>query len=233
MAWLRHSGPVVFERHAYGRHRRSWTLPRWLSWLLAGILVGAGGLYYLQEEYLPPRLTPAQSAALQARVQELDATRQGLQAERDAAQARLKASSAANEQLAGDLAGARKTVERLRNDLALFDQVLPPDPRGGTVGVRAARFANEDGQLAYHVLLSREQKSGKPLQGAMQLAVAGERGGRSETLTLGPLEVSLAGYQHLQGALPLPTGFQARQVTVRVLDGAGGRQLGTRVLNVR
>ncbi|MCD6734165.1 MAG: hypothetical protein LT103_11290 [Burkholderiaceae bacterium] len=232
MGLFRRDGPVVFERHAYGR-RRARSVPRWLLWLLAGIAVGAGGLFYVQEEYLPPRLTPAESQRLQARVGELDAERQRLQAALDKASAEAKAAQGGGERLAAELADARQSVERLRADLALFDEVLPPDPRGGAVAVRAAKFANEDGRLAYHVLLTRERKGGKPFAGVMGLAVAGERAGRNETIDLGPVEVSLAGYQHLRGTLPLPAGFAARQVTIRVLDRPGGTLQGMRVINAR
>lgn len=232
MGLFRRDGPVVFERHAFGR-RRSRSVPRWVLWLVAGIVVGAGGLFYVQEEYLPPRLTPAESQRLQTRVGELDAERQRLQAALDKAIAEAKAAQGGGERLAAELADARQSVERLRADLALFDEVLPPDPRGGAVSVRAAKFSNDDGRLAYHVLLTRERKGGKPLAGAMVLVVAGERAGRNETIDLGPVEVSLAGYQHLRGSLPLPAGFAARQVTIRVLDRAGGTLQGMRVLNVR
>jgi len=232
MGLFRRDGPVVFERHAYGR-RRSRSVPRWLLWLLAGIVVGAGGLFYAQEEYLPPRLTAAESQQLQARVGQLDAQRQRLQGALEKATAEAKAAQDGSERLAAELADARQSVERLRADLALFDEVLPPDPRGGAVGVRAAKFANDGGRLAYHVLLTRERKGGKPFAGVMELAVAGDRAGRNETIDLGPVEVSLAGYQHLRGSLPLPAGFAGRQVTIRVLDRTGGAMQGMRVINVR
>ncbi len=232
MGLFRRDGPVVFERHAYGR-RRSRSVPPWLLWLLAGIVVGAGGLFYAQEEYLPPRLTAAESQQLQARVGQLDAQRQRLQGALEKATAEAKAAQDGSERLAAELADARQSVERLRADLALFDEVLPPDPRGGAVGVRAAKFANDGGRLAYHVLLTRERKGGKPFAGVMELAVAGDRAGRNETIDLGPVEVSLAGYQHLRGSLPLPAGFAGRQVTIRVLDRTGGAMQGMRVINVR
>lgn len=233
MGLFRRNGPVVFERHAYGR-RRSWAVPRWLLLLLAGIAMGAGGLYYAQQEYLPPRLSAEESQQLQARVGELGAERQRLQAALDKATAEATAARADGERLTGELAAARQSVERQQKDLALFDDVLPPDPRGGAIGVRAAKFVNDSGQLAYHVLLTRDQKGGRPFKGVMELVVAGERaGGRADTITLDPVDVSLAGYQHLHGKLPLPAGFVARQATIRVLDRAAGTQHGMRVFNVR
>lgn len=233
MALFRRNAPVVFERYSYGR-RRSWSVPRWLLLLILGIVIGAGGLFYVQEQHLPPRLSAEESKQLQARLAEVDGQRQRLQASLDKVTSEATAARAEGERLAAELGTARQAVERLQKEIALFDEVLPPDPRGGAIAVRGAKFVNDGGRLAYHVLLTREQRGGKPFRGVLELVVAGERGsGRADTITLDPVEVSLAGYQHLKGALPLPAGFTARQATIRVLDRAGGTMHGMRVFNVR
>lgn len=88
------------------------------------------------------------------------------------------------------------------------------------------------GKLDYHVLLTRDAAT-KPFDGVVELVVAGRRAnGRNESVTLDPVAVSIGSYEHLQGSLPLPDGFAPRQVTIRVLDQPGGRQLGMRVYNV-
>lgn len=232
MALFRRNGPVVFEPHGY-RRRRSWRIPRWLVFLVLGIVIGAGGLLYAQQEYLPQRLSPEESRELQTRLEQVDAERQRLQSALDEATGKAQASEAEGKRLATELATARQSVDRLQKDLALFDDVLPPDPRGGAVEVRAARFANDSGRLAYHVLLTRENR-GKAFRGVIEFVVTGERAsGRNDTITLDPVEVTLASYEHARGTIPLPEGFLARQVTIRVLDAPGGRMQGMRVLNVR
>ncbi|HEY0877372.1 MAG TPA: DUF6776 family protein [Zeimonas sp.] len=233
MALFGRGGPVVFEPYGY-RKRRSWGIPRWLVLLLLGIALGAGGLLYVQEEYLPARLSPEESQRLQARVSELEAERVQLQSSLDEATAKSRASEAETKRLSAELVAAREQAQQLQQDIALFEDVLPPDPRDGAIGVRAARFSNENGSLAYHVLLTRETKAGKPFRGVMQLVVSGSRAsGANATVTLDPLDVNLASYEHLQGTLPLPDGFTARQTTIRVLDAPNGRLQGMRVINVR
>ena len=233
MGLFRRNGPVVFERHAYGRRRR-WAVPNWLLLLLAGIALGAGGLHYVQEQHLPPRLTPEESTRLQSRVGELEGQSRRQQAALAEATAEAKTARTEGERLGGELAAARESAARLQKDLALFDEVLPPDPRGGTIGVRGARFSNERGQLAYHVLVTRDREGKRPFKGVVELVVAGERAsGRTDTITLDPVDASFTSYQHLKGALPLPDGFVARQVTIRVLDRPGGTLQGMRIFNVR
>lgn len=233
MAFFRRNGPVVFEPYGY-RKRRSWSIPRWLVWLTIGILLGAGGLLYVQQEYLPARLSPEESDRLQTRVSELEGEQERVQGALDTATQQLRASEAQSERLSGELATARERLQKQQQDLALFEEVMPPDPRGGAIAVRAARFSNENGRLAYHVLLTRDAKSSKAFRGVMQLVVAGERAsGRNESVALDPVQVNLASYVHLQGVLALPDGFTARQATIRVLDGPDGRVQGMRVIHVR
>lgn len=243
MALFGRNKPVVFE--PYGSTRRSgFPIPRWLLVLMLGIVLGAGGISYIERNFMPPRLTPAESRTLQTRAQTLETERQALQGELDrtTAEARTAAQTAAreiastraeNEKLSSALAAARASVAPLQNDLALFLEVLPPDPRGGVIAVRAANFANDAGKLDYHVLLTRDPKESASFKGVMEFVVTGNRGGRTDTVTLEPLPVSVERYRHLRGEVPLPPGFDGRQVTVRILEEAGGRMLGMRVLYVR
>ncbi|MDT3678555.1 MAG: hypothetical protein ROZ64_06945 [Burkholderiaceae bacterium] len=233
MALFRRGGPVVFEPYGY-RKRRSWGIPRWLVLLLVGIAIGAGGLLYVQQEYLPQRLSPEESQRLQARVEELSAERDKLQSSLADATKQLEARATETKRLSSELSGAREQAQKLQQDIVLFQDVLPADPRDGAIDVRAARFANDNGKLAYHVLLTREAKAGKPFRGVIQFVVSGARSsGANATVTLDPIQVNLASYEHLQGVLPLPEGFTARQTTIRVLDAPNGRQQGMRVINVR
>ena len=91
-----------------------------------------------------------------------------------------------------ELAASRQTVERLRENLGFVVAALPPDPRGGSVEVRAARFSVDGGQLLYDVLLYREKAAGKPMSGVLQFVVAGDSSrGSATTVTTKPMPVSV------------------------------------------
>lgn len=222
----------MFDSLGSRRPRRR--VPGWL-WLLAGgLLAGAAGVIAVQERYLPPRLSAGESAALRQSYEQADADRLRLKAELLQAQQRLQAALAEKSTLSAELSSSRATAERLREDLAVAVQALPPDPRGGSVEVRAGQFSARGGALDYQVVLLREGNPRKPLTGVMQLSVAGETAsGTPTTLALTPIALNLGSHEVLRGSLPLPEGFKPRQTTVQVLDKAAGKALGMRVLLVR
>ena len=226
------SKPVVFER--YGRRRSRWLPPRWLVLLLVGIAAGAAGVLFVQERYLPPRLSASAGNDLQKAFALADADRVRLRGELGETSKRLESALADKKGTDEALVASRATIDRLRADVASAVDSLPPDPRGGTVEVRAAQVTTKGGLLAYDVVLTRSRDTAKPLAGVMQFSVAGEsaRGGEA-TAALKPVELSIGSHQVVRGSLPLPEGFRPRQTTIQVLDRVGGKALGMRVMQVQ
>ncbi len=223
--------PVVFEPSGFRRKRRG--LRRWLVLLLTGMVIGVSAVIFVQERYLPPRLSAAASTELRAALDQAQAERQSLRTELDATTARLTETLDGRKALDTDLVSSRETIEGLRADLASVIAALPPDPRGGAIEVRAGRFSVDAGKLLYDVMLTRDG-SGKAFNGVMQLVVEGQSSrSDSSSVNLKPVPVSVAHYQSLRGSLPLPTDFRPSQATVRVLDRVDGKQLGMRVLLVK
>ena len=222
----------MFDSLGSRRPRRR--VPGWLWLLVGGLLAGAAAVIAVQERYLPPRLSAGESAALRQSYEQADGDRLRLKAELVQSQQRLQAALADKGTLGEELASSRAEAERLRDDLASVVQALPPDPRGGSVEVRAGQFSARGGALDYQVVLWREGSPRKPLTGVMQLNVAGESaGGTPTTLALKPIALNLGSHEVLRGSLPLPEGFKPRQTTVQVLDRTAGKLLGMRVLLVR
>lgn len=225
------SRPVTFD--PYGRRRRSGP-PRWLVLLLVGIALGAAAVIVAQERYLPPRLSADASAQLRSSFERADSERARFRRELDQTGQQLATALAERQRLTDALAASRAGNAQLHDDLASVVESLPPDPRGGEVQVRAARFSTtRDGVLAYDVVLTRERGAGKPMAALMRLVVDGDSArGAGSAITLPVVPLSIGSHQVLHGSAPLPEGFRPRQSTVQVLDRSGGKALGMRVLRV-
>lgn len=227
------SQKTVFKPSLYQPGKRSRRMPRWLVLLLIGIGLGAGGVLFLQANYGPQRLTVEQSEQLHSELSAANLDRQRLQGELDSTQTQLDKTNQTQAQSNEELAQARARLAAHDQEVALFLDAMPPDPRGGDIGVRAARFQRQDGKLDYRVLVMRENDKAPPFEGTIDLAIEGTyANGRRDRYTPDPLPLTLSNYQHAVGELTPPEGFTPRTVVIRVLD-AQKRQHAMRIYNVR
>lgn len=226
------SKPVVLE--SYGHRRKRGRPPRWLVLLLSGVAVGVAGVLIVQERYLPPRLSAHESAQLRSAYDSTESERKRLQQALSATEQKLASTSGQNKALQDELATSRTRIERLSEDLATTVAALPPDPRGGTVEVRAGRFTVRGGALVYDVVLARERPGSRPMTGVLQLQVLGSSAkGAESTVALKPVPLSFTSHDVVRGSQPLPDGFRPREAKVQVLDRPAGAALGMRVMLVK
>ncbi|MET0335220.1 MAG: hypothetical protein ABW190_13185 [Rhizobacter sp.] len=196
--------------------------------------LGAAAVVLVQERYLPPRLSAGESAKLRTAYETAEAERVRLQQSLAEHQQKLATTIAQNKTLSDDLAGSRGRIERLSDDLAATVAALPPDPRGGTVEVRAGKFTVRGGALVYDVVVARERATAKPTTGVLQLQVTGiSAKGPETTVALKAIPLSFSQHEVVRGSQPLPDGFKAREATIQVLDRPAGRSLGMRVMLVK
>jgi hypothetical protein len=226
------SKPVVFDRYASRRSRR-W-IPRWLWLLLFGAAIGAGAVVYVQQEYLPPRLSLPESNRLKASYEAAEGERSRLGAELAQTSRKLEAALAEQKRVAAELASSLRDRSALRANIEALLAALPPDPRGGAIEVRAARFKVDDNQLGYDLVLARPQAGAAPFTGVLQFVIAGKTAHGSETtVALDPVKVSVGRFEIASGTLPMPGGFMPREATIRVLDRIDGKPFGMRVIFVK
>lgn len=226
------SKPIPFDPYRGRRSRGG--VPRWLVLLLTGTALGAGAVVFMQERYLPPRLSAKESETLRTSFETAEAARVRLQGELTESSKQLQTALADKKKALEDRATSTALSERLRLDMAALVAALPPDPRGGSVQVRAAQFVAKGGGVAYDVVLTRERGAGAAMNGVVQFVVAGVSS-RGVDTALSPQQVSVAMGLHevVRGNLALPEGFRPREATIQVLDRSGGRSLGMRVLPVK
>ena len=223
----------TFKPTAYGNTRRPRRIPRWLVLLLTGIVLGAGGLLFMQKSYGPTRLTVEQSEQLHYDINSANLDKQRLQSQLNQQTHDLTEAKASLAEQTSKLEQAQKSVSTLKNDVKLFVDAMPADPRGTSPGIRAASFQNNDGQLDYQILIMQDANKTAQFQGLLELVVAGRYpNGRSHTVTLPPIDVEVERYKHFLGSVPLPDGLKARQVTIRLIKLDTKKLSATRTLHV-
>lgn len=223
----------VFKPTAYGTTRRSRRVPRWLMLMLTGVVLGSGGLLFLQKSYGPTRLTVEQSEQLHYELNSVKMDKQRLQTQVNQQARELTEARGKLEAQATEIQEARAFVDKAKKDLQLFIDAMPPDPRGTSPGVRAASFRDANGQLEYEILVMQDEGKTDLFSGEVELVVAGRyANGKNANIDLPPFGIELQRYTHTQGRAPLPDGFSPRQVTIKITREGSSKQVATRTLRV-
>lgn len=222
----------AFRPTAYGSSRRR-GIPRWLVLILTGIVLGAGGLLFLQKSYGPTRLTVEQSEQLHYDLNSANLDRQRLQSQLNQHVQELKEANARIQSQEARLKELQAEVDKLNSDIALFVATAPDDPRGTSPGIRAVNLSYANGQLDYHMLVMQDADKARPFTGEVVLTAAGRySNGRSGHEQLTPFPISLERYAHLQGTLEVPDGFTPREVTIQIRAQGSDRVVAMRVIRV-
>lgn len=223
----------VFKPTAYGTTRRTRRIPRWLVLMLSGVVLGAGGLLFLQKSYGPTRLTVEQSEQLHYDLNSANMDKQRLQAQLGQLTRDLKETRSGLDTQTAEAKALQDQVSKITADLQLFADTMPADPRGTSPGIRAASFSNDAGQLDYQLLIMQDEGKTEAFSGEVQLIVNGRyTSGKAANLEVPPFSVELEQYAHVHGVAPLPEGFTARQVTVKIIKAGNKQPSATRTLRV-
>ena len=223
----------TFKPTAYGNHRRSRRVPRWLVLMLTGVVLGSGGLLFLQKSYGPTRLSVEQSERLHYDLNSANMDKQRLQSQSNQQSRDLKDAAAKLDAQSGQLATLQAELDKSRKDLQLFAEAMPADPRGTSPGIRAATFQNDQGRLAYQILVMQNDAKASPFRGDVELVVAGRHSnGRTSSVTLDPFTIELQHYTHLDGSASLPEGFTPTQVTIKITAEGAKKVSATRTIRV-
>lgn len=224
----------VFKPTAYGHSRRKRRIPRWLVLMITGMILGAGGLLFIQKSYGPPMLTVEQSQQLHDELNRVKTENQRLQSQIGLAERERDESLAQVDSFKNRLENHDSIVSTLEKDLALFANSIPADPRGTSPGIRAAELVNNKGSLDYNILIMQDEDKKDDFKGTMKLSVQGRYpNGRTGHVELDPIDIHLERYTHAQGSAELPAGMTARQVTIQVFPKDSQRAAAMRVINAR
>ena len=157
----------------------------------------------------------------------------------DIARGQLSVEESTRRALEATLMATQNELGRVREQLAFFDQLLPPGP-AGAISVRALEIEQRGAMLQYRVLLMRNAPGGDAFNGTMQFVANGEQGGKAVKMTLQPAQLAMQAvaadnnaqdalgltfekFQRSGGLLAVPEGFMPKTVTLNILEGKNVR----------
>lgn len=174
------------------------------------------------------RALAAEIERLNLQLREAEAERSRLTATVTALEAQMKVERAAQEQLAKQAGELSAEANRLREDLAFFESLLPAKANASGIQIRSFRMQPDGAPEAmrYRLLVQQAGKPERDFVGVVQMQVNYVRDGRSQTLQLPDpsvpesrraLELSFRHYQRVEGTFNLPEGATPRSVVVKIL----------------
>jgi hypothetical protein len=129
---------------------------------MVGILLGGGGVLFLQASYGEKRLSIAETQKLTEELKNLSVEKQTLQTRVDEAQKVLDTEVRTRDtqivELTGKLTKAESIIVPLREQLDVFAKTLVFDPRFGPIGISTSQITQEKNstKLSYLVWLLQE-----------------------------------------------------------------------------
>lgn len=133
------------------------------------------------------------------------------------------------------IAELQQRLGQVRDQLAFYEQLIPPGP-AGAVAVRAFDVQSDGDFLRYRVLLTRNAAAGaEPFKGRMRFVAQGSRQGKTVKMEVtppvaagdagtaasasDPLALVFDQFQRSTGVLQVPADLQVQSVRLEILEG--------------
>lgn len=224
--------PSVYETGS----RRKRGMPRWMVVLFTGVIIGAGGFWFLQTNYGPTRITVEESQQLNQQIINLNQEQYSLQARGEELSQNLQQTENENSRLLEQHESNQQQIALLNEEIDLLKRAIPQDPSGTPVGLRHATLTAELGKLHYDLLLMKRDEDASDFNVTIEANVEGRyRNGRLGRSTPEPFTATVGAMSQLTGELvyaePQRT-LTATVVTFTVKDSETEEVLGRRTFNV-
>ena len=228
----------TFKPTPYGYTRRSRGIPRWLLLLITGVVLGAGGVLFLQRSYGPQRLTVEQSEQLRTDLNTANLENQRLTAESAKIQTQIEQARQDQQAQAERAEQMRKQAADMAAGVESLIQAIPADPRGSSPGIRGADISARDGGVDYRILLIQDLPEGQTeaptLRGTVKLIAQGVYpNGNAAYVELLDQPLDMGRYIVVEGRAELPNkSFRPRQVTIQIMADGSDKILSTRTFRI-
>lgn len=146
----------------------------------------------------------------------------------NASESRLKIEQTAQVQLAAQVKTLEEENNRLKEDLAFFENLVPTERRGDKVSIHRFKVERDvlPGEYRYRLLVLQGGRLDREFHGSLQLVVEMQQDGRDATIIIP--ESSEAGgtafklnfkyFRRVEGTFRVPAGARVRTIQARILE---------------
>jgi len=165
-----------------------------------------------------------------------------LRAIANASDSRMKIEQTAQAQLAAQVKTLEDENNRLKEDLAFFENLVPSEHRGEKVSIH--RFTVErdvlPGEYRYRLLVLQGGKLDREFHGSLQLVVEMQRDGKDATIVIPDLpeaenadfKLNFKYFRRIEGTFRVPPGAKVRTIQARILENGSNEARASQNVNL-
>jgi hypothetical protein len=185
----------------------------------------------LQEQYARLRDSMARLESEAARLRSIA----------NASESRLKIEQTAQSQLAAQVKTLEDENNRLREDLAFFENLVPAERRGEKVSIHRFKVERDvlPGEYRYRLLVLQGGKLDREFHGSLQLVVEMQQDGKDATIVIPDSSDNSATYKlnfkyfrRVEGTFRVPAGAKVRTIQARIMENGSGEARASQNVNL-
>jgi len=165
-----------------------------------------------------------------------------LRAIANASESRLKIEQTAQIQLAAQVKTLEDENNRLKEDLAFFENLVPSERRGDKVSIHRFKVERDvlPGEFRYRLLVLQGGKLDREFHGSLQLVVEMQQDGRDATMIFpdssdagnSAFKLNFKYFRRVEGTFRVPAGAKVRTIQARILENGSGEARASQNVNL-
>ena len=160
----------------------------------------------------------------------------------NASESRLKIEQTAQAQLASQVKTLEDENNRLKEDLAFFENLVPSERRGEKVSIHRFKVERDvlPGEFRYRLLVLQGGRLDREFHGSLQLVVEMQQEGRDATIIIPEsaetgstaFKLNFKYFRRVEGTFRVPAGAKVRTVQARILENGSSEARASQNINL-
>ncbi len=160
----------------------------------------------------------------------------------NASESRLKIEQTAQVQLAAQVKALEDENNRLKEDLAFFENLVPSERRGEKVSIHRFKVERDvlPGEFRYRLLVLQGGRLDREFHGSLQLVVEMQQEGKDATIVIPDsaetsstaFRLNFKYFRRVEGTFRVPAGARVRTIQARILENGSSEARASQNVNL-